>query len=83
LFSRVEHGKRALVLALRILFSYYEVLGLNGEWLDSLRKALLKVRCGIDLKVPSENEVLDSLRRLVKAPLKYRALWNLLLNNGV
>ena len=83
LFSKVKHSKRHLILALRKLFSFYEMLGVNKDYLNSLRAALPKVQCGIDLKIPSEAKIVDSLRKLPKAPLKYQALYNLLLDSGL
>jgi len=44
---------------------------------------LPKTKCGIDLKIPSETEILDSLKRLKRAPLKYQALYNLLVDSGL
>ena len=70
-------------MALRILFKFYEAIGYDKAFLDVLRKALPKVRCGIDLKIPTEAEILDSLRKLGHAPLKYQALYNLLLDSGL
>ena len=83
LFSRISRGKRHLVLALRTLFNFYEVIGVDSDYLDSLRKALPTVRCGIDLKVPEEAKIVESLRKLPSAPLKYQALYNLLLDSGL
>ena len=83
LFSKVKTAKRHVVLALRTLFNFYEAIGFSKECLDSFRKALPKVRCGIDLKIPSETEIISSLRRLKDAPLKYQALYNILLDSGL
>ena len=83
LFSKVKRGKRHLVMALRILFNFYEAINYDKGYLDSLRKALPKTKCGIDLKIPSETKILDSLKRLNRAPLKYQALYNLLVDSGL
>ena len=83
LFSTVKTAKRHLVLALRTLFNFYEAIGFSKDYLDSFRKALPKVRCGIDLRIPSETEIINSLRRLKNAPLKYQALYNILLDSGL
>lgn len=83
LFSKIERGKRHLVLALRILLNFYEAIGYDKAYLDVLRKALPKVKCGIDLKIPSEAEIVNSLRMLKRAPLKYQALYNLLIDSGL
>jgi intergrase/recombinase len=81
LFSKVKHSRRHLILALRKLFSFYEALGVDKDYLNSLRVALPKVPCGIDLKIPEENQIVDSLRKLPKAPVKYQALYNVLLDS--
>ncbi len=83
LFSKIKKGKRHLVLALRTLFNFYEAIGVEKEYLDCLRKALPKVTCGVDLKIPSEEKIIASLRKLPEAPLKYQALFNLLLDSGL
>jgi len=81
--SNVQRGRRHLVLALRVLFNFYEAMGVDREFLQALRDALPKVKCGIDLKIPSESEIVESLRRLIRAPLKYQALYSLLLDSGL
>ncbi|HDQ06456.1 MAG TPA: hypothetical protein ENN36_07030, partial [Candidatus Bathyarchaeota archaeon] len=84
LFSGVKRGKRHLILAVRLLLNYCETtLGYDKKYLDSLRAAIPKVRCGIDLKIPSEKEILDSLNRLEAVPQKYSAVYNLLLDSGL
>jgi intergrase/recombinase len=83
LFSRITVAKRHVVLGLRVLFNFYETLGVDKGYLDCLRKALPRIQCGVDLKIPAENKILESLQRLVKAPAKYQALYNLLLDSGL
>jgi intergrase/recombinase len=83
MFSEIDGGKRHVVLALRTLFNFYEVMGIEKGYADILRKALPKVKCGIDLKIPSEAEIVESLKKLGKAPLKYQALYNALLDSGL
>jgi len=83
LFNRVERGKRHLVLGLRKLFSFYEVLGWDKSVLDGFRKALPRVRCGVDVRIPSESRIVASLRRLERSPVKYQALYDLLLDSGL
>ncbi len=83
LFTNVKTARRHVAMSLRVLFNFYEMLGYSKGFLDSLRKALPKVQCGIDLKIPSEEKVVDSLRKSHRAPLKYRALRNLLLDSGL
>lgn len=81
--SARSREENVIVLALRILFNFYEAMGVEKECLDVLRKALPKVQCGIDLKIASEAKIVESLRKLPRAPLKYQALYNLLLDSGL
>jgi len=82
-FSKIKKGKRHLALALRTLFNFYEAVGVDVAYLDYLRKAIPNVPCGIDLKIPSETRILDSLRKLSWMPVKYQAAYNLLLDSGL
>lgn len=83
LFSEVKAGKRHVVFSLRTLFNFYEAIGYSQNQLDALRKALPKTQCGRDLRIPSEQQIVDSLKKLPKAPVKYQALYNLLLDSGL
>lgn len=83
MFGKIKKGKRHLALALRTLFNFYEAVGVDSLYLDYLRKAVPNVRCGIDLKIPSEPQILDSLRKLSRAPVKYQAIYQLLLDSGL
>jgi len=83
LFSKVKRSRRHLVLGLRKWFSFYDALGVSKSYLDSLRAPLPRVSCGIDLKIPSETRIVESLRKLSKAPLMYQALYNVLLDSGL
>ncbi len=83
LFSNVEAGKRHVAMGLRYLFNFYQAYGFDKAYLDVLRNMLLKDQTGIDLKIPSEAKIVDSLRRLEKAPMKYQALYNVLLDSGL
>ena len=48
-----------------------------------MRKAIPKDNIGIDCKVPTFEEIASSLKKLSKAPLKYQALYVLLLDSGL
>lgn len=82
-FGKIKKGKRHLALALRTLFNFYEAVGISSAYLDYLRKAIPNVRCGIDLKIPSETRILDSLGKLSRMPVKYQATYHLLLDSGL
>jgi len=69
--------------ALSALLKFYEIKGYDDAYLNSLRKAIPRDNIGVDLNVPTEREILNSLSMLSKAPLKYQALYNLLLDSGL
>ena len=84
IFSPLTLGQQHnLNRALRVLFNFYEVKGVSKDYLNALRKAIPKDRTGVDLKIPSEQEILNSLRKLPYAPMKYQALYHLLLDSGL
>jgi len=69
--------------AVRAVLNFYEEMGIDEFYLKSFRKAIPSVSVGVDLKIPEEMEILDSLMKIPRAPLKYKALWNLLLDSGL
>ncbi|MFB0514749.1 MAG: hypothetical protein ACETVQ_04145, partial [Candidatus Bathyarchaeia archaeon] len=59
--------KRHLVNGLRNLFNFYEAQGYaEKRWLDLLRSNLPKTSIGVDLRVPSENEIVESLKHVAE-----------------
>jgi len=80
-----DSQKRHLTNALRNLFNFYETQGLASKnWLDLLRSNLPKVTTGVDLKIPTEEEMADSIRKAkrLRDPRKF-ILYNLLLDSGL
>lgn len=71
------------MLAFRLLLNCFETLEYDKNYLDSLRYAIPKVSCGIDLKIPSESKIVDFLVKLEDSPKKYKAIYNLLLDSGL
>ena len=69
--------------ALSALFKFYELKGYPVELLNSLRKAIPKDNIGVDLNIPSEQAIIASLNKLSGIPLRYQALYNLLLDSGL
>jgi len=69
--------------ALSAILKFYEIKGYNLQFLNSLRKAIPKDNIGIDLNIPTEEAISESLRKLSGIPLKYEALYNLLLDSGL
>ncbi len=82
-FAKVDKGQRHLWLGFRVMFNFLEAMGMESNALSLYRKALPKVHCGIDLKVPEEAGMLQSLDKLAKAPEKYVLLYNLLVDSGL
>jgi intergrase/recombinase len=82
-FAKVQKGQRHLWLGFRAIFNFLEATGYDAQALSIFRKALPKVSCGIDLKVPEEAGILKSIGKLNKAPPKYVGLYNLLLDSGL
>jgi intergrase/recombinase len=84
MFSGLTSGQRHnLNRAVRNFLNFHELKGANSDYLKSLRKAIPKEVATFDLNVPSEEEIKASLRKVDDAPLKYRCLWNLLLDSGL
>ena len=84
LFSGLSRGQRhCLLYSIRNLFNFAELAGFPEFWIQKLRKALPKDSIGVDNYVPSENEIECSIRKLRRIPLKYQALYNLLLDSGL
>jgi intergrase/recombinase len=82
--SELTSGQQKnLSRGLRNLFNYLEIAGFDPAYLDRLRKALPKDRDGYDLKIPTEEEILDSLKRLREIPAKYAVLYDVLLDSGL
>ncbi|MHA1854320.1 MAG: integrase, partial [Candidatus Heimdallarchaeaceae archaeon] len=86
-FEGLSVGQRhQLIRAVRNLFNFYESQGLaSKEWLDLLRMNVPKDEVGLDLWIPSEEEIIDSLKALSKAEncRVYFALFNLILDSGL
>jgi len=78
--------RHQLIRAVRNLFNFYESQGLaSKERLDLLRMNIPKDEVGLDLWIPSEEEIIDSLKALSKAKncRVYSALFNLILDSGL
>lgn len=84
LFDGLSHGQQHnLDRAIRAFFRFYEVLGVSKGYLDGLRRAIPQEVEFVDLTIPTEEQIMSSLRRLLKAPLKYQAFYSLLLDSGL
>jgi intergrase/recombinase len=85
-FAPLSRGQRhQLIRGMRAWFNYLELSGQASEWfLNLLRKAVPKDESGIDLKVPTEEDIVRSLRLMREhSNGKYFALYNLTLDSGL
>src|SRR5665647_1208605 len=82
-FAKIEKGQRHLWLGFRTVFNFLEATGYDMEALTIYRKALPTFQCGIDLNVPEEAAIVQSLRKLRNAKPEYQALYNLLIDSGL
>lgn len=57
LFAGVKKARHHLELGLRNLLNYLEATGVNKDYLNSLRKALPKIKQYIDVRIPEKREV--------------------------
>ncbi|RLF12834.1 MAG: hypothetical protein DRJ69_00415 [Thermoprotei archaeon] len=54
---------------MRNLLKFYErVLGFPKPFIDSLRAAIPRTKVGIDLKVPTDEEIEETFKRLKRLP---------------
>jgi intergrase/recombinase len=86
-FEPLSVGQRhQMIRALRNLLNFYECQGLADKgWLDVLRKNIPKDEGGIDLWIPSEDDIVRSLR-VFGAAEKFRsyfAVYNFILDSGL
>jgi len=75
--------KHNLNRSLCALMRFYELKGVNPAYLNILRKAIPKDPEFFDLYVPTESEILESIKKLHLIPLKYQAFYNLALDSGL
>jgi intergrase/recombinase len=83
IFSPLTDGQaHNLNRAMRAWFNYLQIIGAASKaHLDNLRAAIPRDATFIDLHVPDESQIAADLKRLSKAPLNFRAVWNLCLDS--
>jgi intergrase/recombinase len=85
-FSGLTPGQQhCLNRGVRNLFNFLEAQGYPKAWLDLLRKNIPKENIGFDIKVPTDAEVITSLRKLSEAGHyeSHLAIFNLVLDSGL
>ncbi|MCD6241145.1 hypothetical protein J7K27_06480 [Candidatus Bathyarchaeota archaeon] len=87
LFARVNSSRgyrRDLWFAVRNLLRYCEEHGWSKEWIRRLRDAMPKCpQSRVDLRRPRSYKILNLLKALHEAPIKYQAFYNLILDSAV
>ncbi|MEM2099146.1 MAG: hypothetical protein QXU99_05330 [Candidatus Bathyarchaeia archaeon] len=84
IFSGLTVGQQHnLIRALQNLFSFLRAQGFSRDYLDVLRRNLPRDEVGFDLRIPSAEEVVKSLRAMSETCLKYRALYDLVVDSGL
>jgi len=87
LFARVNSSRgyrRDLWFAVRNLLKYCEEHGWSKEWIQQLRSAMPKCpQSRIDLRRSRVYQILNLLKALREAPIKYQAFYNLILDSAV
>jgi len=83
LLMACERGRRHLQLALKNLFKFLEWKGWPEELLARWRKLVKVENTNEDCNVPSEEDLVVSLRELAKGQAKYWVLYNVLLDSGI
>ncbi|MEM2792851.1 MAG: integrase [Candidatus Bathyarchaeia archaeon] len=84
LFSSCERGRDHLDKALRNLFNFYEVVESYPEdFLNRLRKAIPKIRTGVDYKEIEEPELIETFIKLKNYEFKYYVLYQVTLDSGL
>jgi intergrase/recombinase len=84
IFSGLTVGqKHNLIRGVQNLFSFLRAQGFSRDYLDVLRMNLPKDEVGFDLRIPSEEEIVKSLRVISETCLKYKALYSLVVDSGL
>jgi len=84
MFSTLTVGQQHnLNRGMRAFLNFSELKGVNSDYLNLLRKAIPQDNVGVDLYVPVESDIQASLTKLSAMPLKYQALYSLLLDSGL
>ncbi|MEM4713770.1 MAG: hypothetical protein QXQ61_04385 [Candidatus Bathyarchaeia archaeon] len=84
IFGNVTRGRHELIPALHALLNFAKLKGFERSRIETLKEAIPKREIGVDLKIPSEEDIVRSLRIVEKADsLKHRAAFNLALDSGL
>jgi len=84
IFADVGGGRHELIPALHALLNFAKLKGFDRASIETLKEAIPKREIGVDLKIPSEEDMVRSLRIVEKVDLlRHRVAFNLALDSGL
>jgi len=84
IFADIDGGRHELIPALHALLNFAKPKGYDRAWIETLKEAIPKREIGVDLEIPSEDDVVRSLRIVERVDLlKHRVAFNLALDSGL
>jgi len=84
IFANVTSGRHELIPALHALLNFAKLKGFDRASIETLKEAIPKREIGVDLKIPSEDDIVRSLQIVEKVDLlKHRVAFNLTLDSGL
>jgi Arc/MetJ-type ribon-helix-helix transcriptional regulator len=73
IFANIESGRHELIPALHALLNFARLKGAERVWIEALKEAIPKREIGVDLKIPSEDDIVRSLQ-IVERDIKMKTL---------
>ncbi|MBS7609200.1 hypothetical protein KEJ19_01340 [Candidatus Bathyarchaeota archaeon] len=84
LFEGCKRGRHHLDRVLRNLLKFYQIVeGYPEPFIEGLQKSIPRVRTSIDYREPTEEDVVETFRRLAGYPPKYGILYLIILDGGM
>ena len=84
IFANVASGRHELIPALHALLNFAKLKGFDRASIETPKEAIPKREIGVDLKIPSEDDIVRSLRIVEKVDLlKHKIAFNLALDSGL
>ena len=82
MFNRCTGGKHHLDRAFRNLLKVYKLYyNLPKDVYEELKEAIPRTRTGVDKYVPSEEEIVETFRKLREMPVEFQAVYNIILDS--
>ena len=82
MFDRCTGGKHHLDRAFRNLLKVYKLYySLPKDVYEELKEAIPRTKRGVDKYVPSEEEIVETFRKLGEMPVEFQAVYNVILES--